>query len=355
MKKTIIQWSQTIWNSLRKRRFLLSKPNPHDLSKKDVKRAIRLGFTPNEYAVFHLKDKNPAEYISDWERQLFREKARNYKILMDNKIIFYHLVKDYAEVNRIYAYKEGTCFMALEPDFSESNLMEQLKKFERIVYKKNNSGGGEGVMLLEYRDDKLWINRVESSLSEVNVLIEDTDYILEEFCEQGEFENNLWPYSVNTLRIVTLKQKNGSYSIGLATQRIGVEKEAFVDNAHVGGVYTDVDIDTGRMHQAISRTKSFAKDAAGEFICYDQHPVTKAQIEGAVIPRWNEIKGEILTLHQSLSFTNIPFIAWDIALKDDHFTVIEANTSCGVYVLQTFKGMRNGVVGQWMKDYGYIK
>ena len=52
---------------------------------------------------------------------------------------------------------------------------------------------------------------------------------------------------------------------------------------------------------------------------------------------------------------NLRFIAWDIALTNNGIKIIEANASCGLMFVQSFSGQRNGKIGEWMKEWGYLK
>ncbi len=344
-----------IYNKERKKEFLNRQPNTFGLSRKEVYRAFQLGFTPEEYVIYDLKHNKPNDYISEWERQCFREKAGGYRIILDNKLIFYYLIKNFAPVNCIYAYKQNGVYVALEKGYEQDKILKQLMNLRSVVLKKSSCGGGEGFKLLEYRNEGYFINRIESTESDIEKLLLEDNYLLEEYFVQGTFENRLWPYSVNTIRIITIRQKNGEIEIAAAFQRIGVEKEKCIDNACAGGIYAVINIETGILSEARSHAQGRTRDKSGGFISFKKHPVTFSQIEGICIPGWMRLKKKIIYLHQALCFTNIPFIAWDVALSDDSFVIIEANTSCSVDFLQTFHGVRNSAIGLWMKENGYLK
>ncbi len=335
--------------------FLASQKNSFGISVAEVSRSKRLGFTPDEYVIYELDKNNPEDYISEWERQCFRNKAIDYRVLLDNKIVFYFLIKNFAPVNKIFAYKVSGTYIALDDDFIIENVSNAILKNQRLVYKKINSGGGDGFYLIEIRNEKVYINRNECSLNDVQQLIEEDNYLIEEFCEQSEFENNLWPYSVNTIRIITVKNSSGEIIATNAFQRMGLQEGSCVDNACAGGIYCEIDIDSGIFKKACSHSPESLLDANGNKIYYSAHPVSGAQLEGIKVPNWDMLVDNIVELHRKLQFTKIPFIAWDIAMTKNKFKIIEANTSCSVDFLQTFNGARNAPVGNWMKDMGYIK
>lgn len=89
-------------------------------------------------------------------------------------------------------------------------------------------------------------------------------------------------------------------------------------------------------------------------VVFEKHPVTGAQIAGVLIPDWAKIKKLALDLHRLLSFTGIPMIAWDFALAKDGIRVIEANTTCGLGLIQRENGQRNLLMGKLFKRYKII-
>jgi hypothetical protein len=114
-------------------------------------------------------------------------------------------------------------------------------------------------------------------------------------------------------------------------------------------LYSEIDIKTGEL--------SFARSHGKELVNKDfsKHPVTNAQIEGVVIPNWQSILKTVLDLHRKIEFTGLGFVAWDVALVENGVKIIEANPSCSMDFAQTFHPERNGKIGEWMKEWGYIK
>lgn len=350
VKKTVKKYLE----KQRKKNFFFKQKNTFGLSHSEIVKANKLGFTADEYVIYDLKHNNPSDYISEYERDVFRNYARDYRILLDNKIVFYCIIRNFADTNTIYSYKVNSNYVAFEKGFDKDCILEQLCKKGKIVYKQLNLGGGIGFRLLTYQDGRYSINRKETTISDINSLLNTDNYLLEEYCEQGQFENNFWPYSVNTIRIITLV-KEGNVIITNAIQRIGIDKEKCVDNASEGGLYAVIDVETGRLNAARSHTKENYLNYNGEIINYPVHPITQAPIKNIVVPGWQELKVSIISLHKKILFTNILFIAWDIALLDSGYKIIEANTSVGLDLVQSDnEGVRNKSIGCWMKDNGYI-
>ena len=339
-------------NLKRKISFLLSQPNNYRLNLRQRTRAFFYGFTPEEYAIFDLDHNSPKEYISEHERLCFRDKIKESRIIADNKIVCYNILRNYADVNKMYAYKlrKDASHTILDGSEQCKDLMQILVEQKKLVYKRISFGGGGGFRLIEYIDEKFYINRTECGREDIERLFAETDdYLIEAYCEQSDFENTLFSYSVNTIRIVTVAHKDKTIEPVVALQRIGVDANKCVDNACAGGLYAQINIDNGTLSAAYSR----AVDCIGK--SYINHPITNAQIEGVTVPNWREILNKIVELHSKIRFTNLGFIAWDIALTDSGIKIIEANASCGMIFVQTFSGQRNGKIGDWMKEWGYIK
>ena len=136
---------------------------------------------------------------------------------------------------------------------------------------------------------------------------------------------------------------------------MGINKNKCVDNVCAGGLYSLIDIKTGRLSAARSKAKELYKDDLGKTIEYKTHPITKCKLEGLKIPNWEFIKEQVLDLHTKLRFMSVPFIAWDIALTEKGLKIIEGNTSSDMFMFQTFEGQRNARIGKWMKERNYIK
>jgi hypothetical protein len=116
-----------------------------------------------------------------------------------------------------------------------------------------------------------------------------------------------------TIRIVTYRNRNMEVQLLVASLRMPVG-DACVDNLAAGGIAAPVNLETGKLGQAVS------KDVRnGVFI---RHPDTGATIEGAVLPNWGAARELVEFAHR---FINVPFIGWDVALTTNGPILVEAN------------------------------
>ena len=128
------------------------------------------------------------------------------------------------------------------------------------------------------------------------------------------------PHSLNTIRVVTIGRNAEVLGAFIRFGRGG----NVVDNAHAGGIFCTVDVETGRI---ISR----GLDTDGNY--YERHPDSDKEFMGFQIPRWVEIKALLKEMH-SLT-PDAPVVGWDVALTPDGIEVIEANHLPDMDVMQS--------------------
>ncbi len=140
-------------------------------------------------------------------------------------------------------------------------------------------------------------------------------YIAEEKISQNTELSEFHPWSVNTIRIVTLyDNKADTVYFMNARLRMG-NKRNHVDNFHFDGIGANINIETGVI------------DTIGYDVhnnTYIHHPETGKQIIGFQIPYWAECKQFAEKAAKSLP--EIRYVGWDIVIKEDGSCIlIEAN------------------------------
>lgn len=162
-------------------------------------------------------------------------------------------------------------------------------------------------------------------------------YILEEPCSQISELKEFHPWSVNTIRIVTLR--TGSETrIMSATFRMGNNKKN-IDNLHANGIAAHIDIQSGVI---------FMPGFDKENNTYISHPITKKQIVGYKIPYWEECKR--FAVEAAARIPEVGYIGWDVVLQDNgQCILIEGNDNADHDVQQLhYKGL-------WADYQKYLK
>ena len=141
--------------------------------------------------------------------------------------------------------------------------------------------------------------------------------MIEEVAKQHRVIDKIYPYSINTLRVVTL-----NHHVVNAFIRIG-NLYNVVDNFNHGGLAAKIDIKTGEII-------SNAVDKKGDV--YYTHPITGEPIAGVKIPMWDEVVN--LCLEACNVTKELGYVGWDVCVGVDKPFLIEANEFPGNDIYQ---------------------
>lgn len=171
--------------------------------------------------------------------------------------------------------------------------------------------------------------------------------VIEERIENCDYTNDIFQDSLNTIRLLTAwnYEEERPEVVG-AAQRFGTDESAPTDNGSRGGVFSPIDLDSGKIGSVFT--------ADGFIDQPDVHPNTKQQIAGVPIPRWTELKTFITTVAANLRFC--PWIGWDVVIdRDDRFIIIEGNPTPGLILVQVGKPLRkNETVRGFLKHHSLL-
>lgn len=161
--------------------------------------------------------------------------------------------------------------------------------------------------------------------------------LLEEYIYQNEQMSRLNPSSVNTVRIMTLVDKEGEVKLLGAILRIGVGKP--VDNFDAGGIAAPIDLDSGNVKKyAVSKSIRNRNE-------YLEHPSSLEKIEGFSIPMWEEIVELVVSACHVMP--EVRTVGWDIAVTEDDVLLVEGNDNwCKVLFQRSHgEGARELILG----------
>lgn len=341
LRKKIMKWKNIVWDVSTD--FKVSY-------KKKIEYAIK-GFNVNEYIWYNLEKNDYKQYISEYNRMESRKINGDYKFILDDKIVFEEIFRNYTHVPINYAWiSDGTIYGLHDYQVNNDNILEFLNDVGKSVFKYLGGGGGGGTYIFEVYDENIFINGKLSSKEDViDIFNRKGQSILCEYISQSKFSAMLYPKTTNTIRIVCAKMKEQKeVEIIAAVQRIGCNASIPVDNFHSGGLASEINLDTGELNYAISCLGEM-KNRLKYFEC---HPDTGAEIKGIIIPNWKSIKDEIRDLTNKIPYIN--FVAWDVLLTDEGYCIIEGNASSSCDLFQMNNGMKNSKLGDVYKSYGLI-
>lgn len=285
------------------------------------------GTSINDYFFFKfytLNHRGKEEYIT--YRRFF--KIQN---LCNNKESI-NICRSKLEFNRYFSDFLGRDWLDVD-SATLDEFCSFFAKHKTVFVKEIDGCRGRGVRKVES-------NRIDCKQLFTELRSEkDVHFVLDEEIEQIQSLHEFHPWSINTLRIVTLYDtKNDVVHIVNARLRLGNNRNS-VDNLHFGGIGANVDIVTGVVD-------SMGCDSNNRRYVY--HPLTKKQIVGFQIPYWKECLDYVNTVARLLP--TVRYVGWDIVIKQDgSFLLIEANDNADYDFQQFFCG------GLWKQYKSIIK
>ena len=305
------------------------------------------GYLVDQYMSYDFKHCDRREYLSEFDWYRSRRINGDYSFILNNKLVCADMLRPYACVPETYAFKNGqVIFMDNGEPAEEETLLAALRRSGMTIMKPIGFGKGKGVHLIRWEKDGFMMDQEPVTQQELlEFLRKSKDWFLSEYVYQAEYLNKIYDRTANTVRLITLREpENHRFKVFFAVQRLGTSGTFPVDNGSRGGLVSKIDLETGMLSEA----RSLHNLETHEF-----HPDSGSPIKGVCIPNWQKICEEVLKLSNKLPY--LQFIAWDILITDDGFTVIEANTSSGVNIIQLWGGQRNGELGDFYRFHGIIK
>lgn len=196
---------------------------------------------------------------------------------------------------------------------SESEFEDKFGECKRVIVKPLTRFGGRGINVFNVEDAKQCYAEICAQYKE--------GYIIEEYFEQKGFMHELNPSSLNTIRVISIREP-GTTNVHIldAYARVGVGG-ALIDNYSSGGVTYDLDMATGTIGTGRSKAGGYAK-------VLTTHPGTGESHTGKKIPHWEEVLEACRKCHCIIP-ERLDFIGWDVCLSDDKITFVEANSLAG--------------------------
>lgn len=223
------------------------------------------------------------------------------------------LFRDKAKFNKVFKKFIKRDFIFLN-DCTVDTFYTWIKDKDCIIAKPNKGAAGKGIKKIKVKAYKA-IDKLYSYLRN-----NDLD-LIEECIEQHEEMNRMNPSSVNTIRIITVRNQGKTDVIG-AVLRIGVDSP--IDNFSAGGIAAPVDIESGIVYDyAVSKEGS---------LVYKYHPKTKCAIKGFQIPYWNDAIE--MVMEASNIIPEVKTVGWDVAITKTGPELVEGNDNWNKNVFQ---------------------
>lgn len=248
-----------------------------------------------------------------FEELLVRSNIPTPKIFFHNLKNKFTYKKDVFEIENIKDF-----FSFLETVFNETGV-------ERFFCKPVDGSKGQNIFVLDR-------NTFKNSKNTLINLILSQAFIFQELILQHESLKKINKSSVNTLRIVTYKNKRNEVEILSGLIRLG-RHGSIVDNASAGGILVSINKKTGKMRE---EGMQLIDNGGGVFY---KHPDTGVIFNNFQIPCFAKAMEIVKKASVLLKF---PLLGWDIAITPDGPIIVEVNHNFHLPVSDRMeKGLKN--------------
>lgn len=284
----------------------------------------------SEYMIFGFYGLSTAEqkkFLTDTEATLLmRPYNRESEAYLKDKVRF---LKNFSEfVQRDWLYL---------PESSPEEFCEFVGRHHVVALKPQFSSWGIGFRKIT--------EETLAAVDDMDAFFQELcrkKYLAEQFIESDASLAAFHPASLNTLRVITFRngERFAVFGCGLRVGNNGLH----VDNAHGGGIFCEVDPESGRII-------TDGLDEHGN--SYVAHPMTGVPFRNAQIPYWAEIKDLCRQASQTLPCLHV--VGWDVAvLPGGQLELIEGNHNPGMNIVQApaKRGVRDRFESMLLDFYG---
>ena len=288
------------------------------------------GFFPNKWELYQFHQNRREKYVTDQQMLRTAYIDGEQTVLVNDKVIFELAMGKFVRIPHNFAFFNNGHLISLDPEINNlSDLKGLLERDKNLIAKPTYGLGGKGIIHLQHDENGFTSNGRKKNWHQiVTLLLNSGDVIVCEYVRQGVFANRLYPQTVNTIRMLSMRDpESGRAFIAAAAFRIGSLRSLPVDNISAGGIVCGIDLVEGRLGRAA--TGFFDQ---GPFRWIDKHPDTGLRLQGLTIPMWKSVCKQIEALADK--FPRMPYVAWDVALGNDDIVVIEGNAWSDVSIFQ---------------------
>ncbi len=313
-------------------KLFLRKEKEYGKNRMRIKQLIQLtrGFYSDRPLPYDFKNNRYSDYISDIETIKLAYLNYPYGRLLRNKLVFSNYFNSYFNTPECYCLITKGNIQPVNINLRIASFQELTALIEqkKLIFKPLLGTGGSGILMVEANNNAgLFVNKKPITPDGLKKLITTLNqYLVSDFIQQGEFAAKFFPDTANTIRITTICDPDlASSFIPYSFMRFGRQKTIPADNIALGGLFSMIDLDTGKLSAAFEINKN------KKIKLHDAHPDTGVTIKGVIIPGWDSLRNFFIGIGSVIK----PFIkiaGWDIILTNDSFYVIEGNNGPDLYM-----------------------
>lgn len=313
-----IRWIQEVWTD-----FFTNKET--SLSTKIW--AYRHGFLSYRIPQYGITKENHKQFISDFEYKWLRHINGLYRIWFEDKITFQYILPQFKQYFPDYYYyvnnENGRTAIVPMMDCKDPDartfdgIFELVKEVGVLAMKPDEGSHGDGFYKFAYENGEYFLNDKPAEKQQVLDILTNpaNQYLITEYIKNNSQFKKIYAGAVNTIRMIVFKKDGVTPEIGNVYMRFGSKQTGAVDNMGAGGMFVQVDSETGWYGNAKIITQNSIQDCP-------YHPDTGVLIEGT-IPHYEKIKEIILEI--AASITELEYFGFDVAVTEDSVKLPEIN------------------------------
>jgi hypothetical protein len=295
----------------------------------------------------------------------------NWKGVLDNKWFFHlHFSQFGFPVPRMYGmYLPGSGLtVAGKPLGNRTELRALLEELrpESLVIKPVGGIMGHGVMVLtelQYANGDISAVSNEGRVLGFDEIAAKLDtppdvhyrmrtyeldlpgYVLQARLKQHPFLDGIAPFTLNTIRVVTLLDLDQKVHVHFSILRIG-RRGSSADNWDRGGISVALDPGCGVLGRGVLKPKYGSQRV-------EVHPDTGTRFSGLQMPFWKEVLD--LCTRAARVTPNLRSVGWDIALTPEGPVIVEGNPDWDLPMVQVHtNGLLQPDVRRQLAGFGIV-
>jgi hypothetical protein len=196
-------------------------------------------------------------------------------------------------------------------DINNFSVILSDKETDYFIKPAIDSGSGKNIKKCKIRDGKIFVDEVLQDINELKSSYTG-EFIIQEGIEQSAILSDIYPYSVNSIRSISLRYKNKI--VILSNQLLFGNNQKYISNTGAGGVMCGVDKN--------GNAAEFGYDK--KFNKIFEHPFTRKPFKNISLPNFCDLEMIIIQCHERLPHFNLA--AWDFGVdKFNEYVLIEYN------------------------------
>lgn len=301
------------------------------------------GFISYHSYQYSMTKENYKKFLSDYDYHWLNRINNDYQKWINDKTTYRYILepfKDYVPRYYMALFKRGgkvnfACMWDCPEGISEDyeGMLTLLRREKKLAFKPSAGTHGDGFYCLAYEEDDTgrgtYLANGEAVTAEDLYAIIDARksfYVLTEYLDMHSRLKEIYPNSVNTVRVMVINRNGYDPKIMQTYMRIGSSTTGFTDNVGYGGICVMMDKDTGELYQP---------ETIKEHVYYPcpVHPDTGTPIDG-LMPHWDLVKKTLPEICRYLP--ELEYLGFDVAITEAGFTILEINVHQDLHKVYEF-------------------